>query len=130
MRLASLGASVSDRISYLKAMRQLPFIKSIAQMFITGFPDRLARFLALTSTIMSGVMAIMAPLLPRSLKTKLEFFTRKKMVQHLTENVLKNGLEDLPDFFGGPLVHPRFETFSAMISELESCLSATPPLSR
>jgi len=81
------------------------FLVSLTNVLMKGFPDRLSTLTsAPTSTIMQFVMNLVLPLMPTRLAEKLFFLGEEKIASRLVD-VLLNGEEDIPTFFGGPKDH-------------------------
>jgi hypothetical protein len=68
-----------------------------------GFPDRLhVLWSAPVSSIVDTFMNVVSPLMPARLSKKLAFLDMNHCQERLVHELLLNGLEDLPTFFGGP----------------------------
>jgi hypothetical protein len=68
-----------------------------------GFPDRLhVLWSAPVSSIVDTFMNMISPFMPARLSKKLVFLNMNHCQERLVHELLLNGFEDLPTFFGGP----------------------------
>lgn len=84
------------------------FLVSLTNVLIKGFPDRLSTLTSCpTSGIMQFVMNLVLPLMPERLAKKL-FFLGDDGIRERLVDLLLNGEDDIPKFFGGPKDHDAF----------------------
>eukprot|EP00590_Aulacoseira_subarctica_P010793 CAMPEP_0172419692 /NCGR_PEP_ID=MMETSP1064-20121228/6085_1 /TAXON_ID=202472 /ORGANISM="Aulacoseira subarctica , Strain CCAP 1002/5" /LENGTH=346 /DNA_ID=CAMNT_0013159275 /DNA_START=55 /DNA_END=1095 /DNA_ORIENTATION=- len=75
---------------------------------VKGYPDRLGLLMsAPVSSIIQFVMKLLLPLMPGRLSSKVLLYDMDRMVSKL-EEILPNGKDDIPTFFGGPANHDEF----------------------
>ena len=94
-------------INYLHAFLRPSFFVNVAMLFVKAFPDRLGYFLAKATYGMTAAMKLTKPVLPASINDKIELLVDESFVRRLRDDVLLNGVDDLPDFFGGKKVHEK-----------------------
>jgi len=77
------------------------FLLALKDMFIRGYPDRLYKaYTAPSGKIISSTMNTIMPLLPGSLSDKLLFVSDVNEMKLLLSEILLNGENDVPSFFG------------------------------
>ena len=109
-------------IDYFNALQSPSFFLRAAGLFNDAFPDRLGYFVAKSSGFSSAVMRICKPILPEQLREKVELLADKEFTKRLVEDVLLNGEEDLPDYFGGKKVHEKdiINDFGMMMAKIKT----------
>lgn len=84
------------------------FLISLLKSLIRGYPDRLNNLVsAPTSSIMQVVMKLVLPLMPNRLANKFFFLGADEAVEKMKE-LLLNGEDDIPTFFGGKCDHDKY----------------------
>jgi hypothetical protein len=75
---------------------------------VRGYPDRLFLLMsAPVSSVIQFVMNLLLPLMPGRLANKVNLMDVDQMKEKL-KDVLLNGEEDVPTFFGGPADHDKY----------------------
>ena len=81
------------------------FMIALLKALVRGYPDRLQiLYSAPVSSIVQFVMGILLPLMPGRLASKVCLLGTEEAKTTLTA-LLMNGVNDLPDFLGGPAIH-------------------------
>lgn len=81
------------------------FAYGMLNALVKGYPDRLSFLIsAPTSSIVEFCMNLLLPLMPGRLKKKFIFLPDRAVKEKL-KDVLLNGEEDIPTFFGGSVDH-------------------------
>jgi len=84
------------------------FMIKMLKALVKGYPDRLNMLLsAPVSSIVQFVMNLLLPLMPGRLASKVALLDVEGIKPKLKE-LLYNGEEDIPTFFGGPCNHDEF----------------------
>ena len=84
------------------------FMIKMLKALVKGYPDRLNVLLsAPVSTIVQFVMNLLLPLMPGRLASKVVLLDMEGIKPKLAD-LLYNGEEDIPTFFGGPVNHDEF----------------------
>jgi len=84
------------------------FMIKMLKALVKGYPDRLNMLLsAPVSSIVQFVMNLLLPLMPGRLASKVVLLDVEGIKPKLKE-LLYNGEEDIPTFFGGPCNHDEF----------------------
>lgn len=84
------------------------FMIKMLKALVKGYPDRLNLLLsAPVSSIVQFVMNLLLPLMPGRLASKVVLLDSEGVKPKLAE-LLFNGEEDIPTFFGGPANHDEF----------------------
>lgn len=84
------------------------FLISLLNSLIKGYPDRLNTLVsAPTSSIMQVVMKLLLPLMPNRLADKFFFIGSEEAKEKMAEMLL-NGEDDIPTFFGGTCDHDKY----------------------
>jgi len=84
------------------------FMVKMLKALVRGYPDRLNMLLsAPVSSIVQFVMNLLLPLMPGRLASKVLLLNLEGVREKLSE-LLLNGEEDVPKFFGGPCDHDQF----------------------
>lgn len=84
------------------------FMINLLKGLVRGYPDRLNLLIsAPVSSIIQFVMNLLLPLMPGRLASKVVLLSSEKMKERL-EDLLLNGAEDVPTFFGGPADHDQY----------------------
>lgn len=109
MGIAHMPKGVTDFVVISDSSSPPPphptFLVSLTNVLIKGFPDRLSTLTSCpTSSIMQFVMNLVLPLMPERLASKLFFLTDDNIRPRLVD-VLLNGKDDVPTFFGGTADH-------------------------
>lgn len=99
------------------------FMIKMLKALVRGYPDRLDRLIsAPVGSIIHFVVNLLLPLMPGRLASKVVLLGVDKMIQHLDE-LLLNGNDDIPTFFGGPANHDKFYPIeSSSPNRGEGCL--------
>ena len=81
------------------------FMIALLKALVRGYPDRLQiLYSAPVSSIVQFVMGILLPLMPGRLASKVCLLGTEEAKTTLTA-LLMHGVDDLPDFLGGPAIH-------------------------
>merc|ERR1711971_108272 len=84
------------------------WVIKMLKALVKGYPDRLNMlFSAPVSSIIQFVMNLLLPLMPGRLASKVILLDSEAIKPKLKE-LLYNGEEDIPTFFGGPCNHDQF----------------------
>jgi len=84
------------------------FLIGLLKALVRGYPDRLNLLVsAPVHSIIQGVMSLLLPLMPGMLAPKIVLMGSDTIVEKL-EDLLMNGKDDIPNFFGGPVDHDEF----------------------
>jgi len=84
------------------------FMIKMLKALVKGYPDRLNMlFSAPVSSIIQFVMNLLLPLMPGRLASKVVLLDLEGIKPKLAD-LLYNGEEDIPTFFGGPANHDEF----------------------
>ncbi len=84
------------------------FMIKLLKALVKGFPDRMNVLLsAPVSSIVQFVMNLLLPLMPGRLASKLVLLDMDGIKPKL-KDLLVNGEDDIPTFFGGPANHDEF----------------------
>lgn len=84
------------------------FMIKMLKALVKGYPDRLNLLLsAPVSSIVQFVMNLLLPLMPGRLASKVVLMDSEGVKPKLAE-LLLNGEDDIPTFFGGPANHDEF----------------------
>eukprot|EP00536_Pseudo-nitzschia_multiseries_P019328 jgi/Psemu1/139928/gw1.4476.1.1 len=84
------------------------FMIKMLKALVKGYPDRLNMLVsAPVSSIVQFVMNLLLPLMPGRLASKVQLMDVEGVKPKLAE-LLLNGEEDIPTFFGGPCNHDEF----------------------
>lgn len=84
------------------------FMIKMLKALVRGYPDRLNLLMsAPVSSIVQFVMNLLLPLMPGRLASKVCLMDVDAMKVKL-EDLLMNGADDVPTFFGGPCDHDKF----------------------
>lgn len=84
------------------------FMIKMLKALVKGYPDRLNVLMsAPVSSIIQFVMNLLLPLMPGRLASKVVLLDVEGIMSNLKE-LLYNGEEDIPTFFGGPCNHDEF----------------------
>lgn len=84
------------------------FMIKMLKALVRGYPDRLFLLMsAPVSSVIQFVMNLLLPLMPGRLATKVNLMDVDQMKEKL-KDVLLNGEEDVPTFFGGPADHDKY----------------------
>mmetsp|Transcript_23050 Transcript_23050/g.54410 ORF Transcript_23050/g.54410 Transcript_23050/m.54410 type:complete len:245 (-) Transcript_23050:127-861(-) len=84
------------------------FMIKMLKALVKGYPDRLSMlYSAPVSSIVQFVMNLLLPLMPGRLASKVNLMDVEGIKPKLAE-LLLNGEEDVPTFFGGPCNHDEF----------------------
>lgn len=84
------------------------FMIKTLKALVRGYPDRLNMLMsAPVSSIIQFVMNLLLPLMPGRLANKVCLMDVDQMKEKL-KDVLLNGEEDVPSFFGGPADHDKY----------------------
>lgn len=84
------------------------FMIKMLKALVRGYPDRLSLLMsAPVSSVIQFVMNLLLPLMPGRLASKVCLMDVENMKVKL-EDVLLNGADDVPTFFGGPADHDKF----------------------
>lgn len=84
------------------------FMITILQALVKGYPDRLhILYSAPVSSIIQFVVNLLLPLMPGRLASKIMMIGQDDVKEKLDEMLL-NGEDDLPTFFGGKVNHDKF----------------------
>mmetsp|Transcript_8518 Transcript_8518/g.18762 ORF Transcript_8518/g.18762 Transcript_8518/m.18762 type:complete len:239 (-) Transcript_8518:312-1028(-) len=84
------------------------FMIGMLTALVKGYPDRLGGlYSAPTSTIIQWVMNLLLPLMPGRLASKVNLKTQEEIPECL-DDILLNGADDIPTFFGGKVDHGQF----------------------
>lgn len=84
------------------------FMIKMLKALVRGYPDRLNLLMsAPVSSIVQFVMNLLLPLMPGRLASKVCLMDVDQMKVKL-EELLENGADDVPTFFGGPADHDKF----------------------
>uniref|UniRef100_A0A7S1ZVJ2 CRAL-TRIO domain-containing protein n=1 Tax=Trieres chinensis TaxID=1514140 RepID=A0A7S1ZVJ2_TRICV len=84
------------------------FMINMLKALVRGYPDRLAQLVsAPVGSIIQFVMKLLTPLMPGRLASKVVLLGQDEMIGRL-EDILLNGNDDIPTFFGGPCNHDEF----------------------
>ena len=83
------------------------FLVNLLRTLVKGYPDRLNTLMsAPTSSIMQFVMNLLMPLMPNRLSQKFFFLGAEESKKKMAE-MLQNGEDDIPTFFGGKCDHDK-----------------------
>lgn len=83
------------------------FMIKMLKALVRGYPDRLNLLMnAPVSSIVQFVMNLLLPLMPGRLASKVCLFDLEQMKEKLSD-LLLNGEDDVPTFFGGPADHDK-----------------------
>jgi hypothetical protein len=78
------------------------FAFKMLQGLVKGYPDRMNLLVsAPVSSIVEFCMNLLLPLMPGRLAHKFSFYSLDHVVERL-DDMLLNGYDDIPTFFGGP----------------------------
>lgn len=84
------------------------FMVNVLKALVRGYPDRLNLLMsAPVSSIVQFIMGILLPLMPGRLASKLQLLGTEDMKTKLAD-MLMNGEDDIPEFFGGPVSHDQY----------------------
>jgi len=84
------------------------FMIKMLKALVRGYPDRLNLLMsAPVSSVIQFVMNLLLPLMPGRLANKVCLMDVEQMKIKL-EDLLLNGADDVPTFFGGPCDHDKF----------------------
>ena len=84
------------------------FMIKMLKALVRGYPDRLNVLLsAPVSSIVQFVMNLLLPLMPGRLASKVMLLDIEGITPKL-QDILMNGAEDIPTFFGGPCDHDKY----------------------
>eukprot|EP00590_Aulacoseira_subarctica_P008802 CAMPEP_0172428194 /NCGR_PEP_ID=MMETSP1064-20121228/45442_1 /TAXON_ID=202472 /ORGANISM="Aulacoseira subarctica , Strain CCAP 1002/5" /LENGTH=338 /DNA_ID=CAMNT_0013172857 /DNA_START=132 /DNA_END=1145 /DNA_ORIENTATION=- len=84
------------------------FMIGMLKCLVKGYPDRLGMLMsAPVSYNIQFIMRLLSPLMPGSLSSKVLLYDTERVVSKL-EEILPNGKDDIPTFFGGPANHDEF----------------------
>eukprot|EP00567_Pseudictyota_dubia_P014236 CAMPEP_0197439450 /NCGR_PEP_ID=MMETSP1175-20131217/6196_1 /TAXON_ID=1003142 /ORGANISM="Triceratium dubium, Strain CCMP147" /LENGTH=359 /DNA_ID=CAMNT_0042969369 /DNA_START=195 /DNA_END=1274 /DNA_ORIENTATION=- len=84
------------------------FMINMLKALVRGYPDRLNLLVsAPVGSIIQFVMKLLLPLMPGRLASKVVLLGTDTMTEKL-EDILLNGKDDIPTFFGGPVDHDKF----------------------
>lgn len=84
------------------------FMIAMLKALVRGYPDRLKMIVsAPISSIVQFVMKLLLPLMPGRLSSKVQLMDSEKAIPKL-EELLLNGKDDIPTFFGGTADHDKF----------------------
>lgn len=84
------------------------FMINMLKALVRGYPDRLNLLVsAPVGSIIQFVMKLLLPLMPGRLASKVVLLGTEDMTGKLDE-ILLNGKDDIPTFFGGPADHDNF----------------------
>lgn len=84
------------------------FMIKMLKVLVSGYPDRLSMLLsAPVSSIVQFVMNLLLPLMPGRLASKVILLDLEGIRPKLNE-LLWNGENDIPTFFGGPADHDKY----------------------
>ena len=84
------------------------FMIGMLKGLVRGYPDRLGLLVsAPVSSIIQFVMKLLLPLMPGRLSSKVLLYDMDRMVAKL-EEILPNGKDGIPTFFGGAANHDEF----------------------
>mmetsp|Transcript_6433 Transcript_6433/g.9374 ORF Transcript_6433/g.9374 Transcript_6433/m.9374 type:complete len:349 (-) Transcript_6433:373-1419(-) len=84
------------------------YMIALLKALVRGYPDRLNLLIsAPISSIIQFVMKLLLPLMPGRLASKVLLHDVETMKEKL-EDLLLNGKDDIPTFFGGPVDHDKF----------------------
>lgn len=84
------------------------FMIRLLKALVRGYPDRLNLLVsAPVSSIVQFVMNLLLPLMPGRLSSKVVLLDLQSITPKL-EELLLNGAEDIPKFFGGPADHDKY----------------------
>ena len=83
------------------------FLIKMLKALVKGYPDRLhGLYSAPVSSIVQAVMSLLLPLMPGRLASKVNLLDTEAAKPKLVEMLL-NGEDDIPNFFGGPCDHDK-----------------------
>lgn len=83
------------------------FMIGLLKALVKGFPDRLSLLVsAPVHHIIQTIMNLLLPLMPGFLAPKIKLMSLADVVPKL-EELLLNGKDDIPTFFGGPVDHDK-----------------------
>ncbi|VEU34264.1 unnamed protein product [Pseudo-nitzschia multistriata] len=107
-----MPAGVTDFICVSESSSPPPpnptFMIKMLKALVKGYPDRLNVLLsAPVSSIVQFVMNLLLPLMPGRLASKVVLLDVEGAKPKLAE-LLLNGEEDIPNFFGGPCNHDEY----------------------
>jgi hypothetical protein len=84
------------------------YMIGMLKCLVKGYPDRLGMLMsAPVSSNIQFVMKILLPLMPSRLSSKVLLYDMEQMASKL-EEILPNGKDDIPTFFGGTVNHDEF----------------------
>lgn len=84
------------------------FMINMLKALVRGYPDRLSMLVsAPVGSIIQFVMKLLLPLMPGRLASKVVLLGTEALTVKLDE-LLLNGKDDIPTFFGGPVDHDKF----------------------
>jgi len=84
------------------------FMIAMLKALVRGYPDRLNMLVsAPTSSIVQFVMKLLLPLMPGRLSSKVHLIDSEQAIPKL-EEILLNGKDDIPTYFGGPANHDKY----------------------
>lgn len=84
------------------------FLVSLMKGLVKGYPDRLNYLIsAPVSSIAQFAMKLLLPLMPGRLAPKFALMDSNAVVQKF-EELLLNGKDDIPTYFGGSVDHDKF----------------------
>jgi len=84
------------------------YMIGMLKCLVKGYPDRLGMLMsAPVSSNVQFVMKILLPLMPSRLSSKVLLYDMEQMVSKL-EEILPNGKDDIPTFFGGTVNHDEY----------------------
>ena len=83
------------------------FMINMLKALVRGYPDRLAMLIsAPVGSVIQFVMNLLLPLMPGRLSSKVVLIGAEDVTEKLGE-ILLNGKDDIPTFFGGPVDHDK-----------------------
>jgi hypothetical protein len=84
------------------------YMIGMLKCLVKGYPDRLGMLMsAPVSSNVQFIMKILLPLMPSRLSSKVLLYDMEQMVSKL-EEILPNGKDDIPTFFGGTVNHDEY----------------------
>jgi len=110
--IRSMPVGVTDFVCVSESSYPPPpnptFMINLLKALVRGYPDRLNLLLsAPVSSIVQFVMNLLLPLMPGRLASKVVLLGAEEAKKRLSD-LLLNGQDDLPTFFGGPVDHDKF----------------------
>jgi|Transcript_13195 hypothetical protein len=99
------------------------YMINLLKALVKGYPDRLNVLIsAPVSSIIQFVMNLLLPLMPGRLASKVVLLHVDGMREKL-EDLLLNGKDDIPTFFGGPADHDKFYPYDSPPNRGEGSLT-------